>query len=128
MFLLLSYKIYVIIWCHPFVTSGMISILNINWELLVYVLWINCYSLNTNFLSIGWYYQTTKICVPRKLYITGDAISKYQNDKIEVNKHLIFCQSMKIDTNENNWTHSIWKILYTSVAVYYHMYVTSKLW
>ena len=78
------------------------------WSYGILILWIHYYSLNT-VVFVGIIIKPrNSVQHERHLNITRDDISKYKKrTKYKVNGYLIIHQSMKIDTNENKWTHSI---------------------
>ena len=85
---------------------------------LCILLWIHFWSLNVNFYGSHWFKQTTKLT-------HNDSISD-KTTKSNLNEYLSFCQSLKIDSNENKWNSFNYIcdhcILFSSFHIYSYNY------
>jgi hypothetical protein len=74
----------------------------------IYVLFVKY-----QFFWSRWFNQTTKFHVHWKTWIIMKVIHKYQSHEIQMSTNICsFCQSTKIDTNENKWHHNSGSLLY----------------
>ena len=73
---------------------------------VLYVWWIQFYSLNTNFCGFGWLNLTMKFSVQQKTRVTRETTRKYQNQEFKGQWISQFLSINENWSNKNKWHHN----------------------